>query len=152
MLLSIYFNNWKTFISLTMYEMYSNVSFNYAAYSVNYRLQMLNLKYFNKLKTLICHTMYEMYSNVLLHCAAYSVNYRLQMLQSIYFPNWKTFLSLSMYEMYSNVSRCVTTAGDTGDASPVRPTMSPLHQNDNRQFIIGNDFWRVTWHYIAAYN
>ena len=36
--------------------------------------------------------------------------------------------------------RGVTTAGDTGDASPVRPTMSPLHQNDNRQFIFGTDF------------
>jgi len=44
------------------------------------------------------------------------------------------------------------TAGDTGDASPVRPTMSPLHQNDNRQFIFGTDFWRVTWRCITAYN
>jgi len=37
-------------------------------------------------------------------------------------------------------NRGVTTAGDTGDASPMRPTMSPLHQNDNRQFIFGTDF------------
>jgi len=36
--------------------------------------------------------------------------------------------------------RGVATAGDTGDASPVRPTMSPLHQNDNRQFVFGADF------------
>jgi len=36
--------------------------------------------------------------------------------------------------------RGVTTAGDTGDASPVRPTMSPLHQNDNRQFVFRADF------------
>jgi len=33
----------------------------------------------------------------------------------------------------SPLSRGVTTAGDTGDASPVRPTMSPLHQNNNRR-------------------
>ena len=40
-----------------------------------------------------------------------------------------------------NVSRGVTTAGDRGDASPVRPTMSPLHQSDNRhQFVFGADF------------
>ena len=39
------------------------------------------------------------------------------------------------------VSRGVTTAGDRGDASPVRPTMSPLHQSDNRhQFVFGADF------------
>jgi len=36
--------------------------------------------------------------------------------------------------------RGVATAGDTGDASPVRPTMSPLHQNDNRQFFFQADF------------
>jgi len=43
--------------------------------------------------------------------------------------------------------------GDTGDASPVRPTMSLLHQNDNRhQFVFGADFCRVTWRYITAYN
>jgi len=37
--------------------------------------------------------------------------------------------------------RGVTTAGDRGDASPVRPTMSPLHQSDNRhQFVFGADF------------
>jgi len=35
--------------------------------------------------------------------------------------------------------RGVTTAGDTGDASPVRPTTSPLHQNDNRQFVFRAD-------------
>ena len=40
----------------------------------------------------------------------------------------------------SQVSRGVATAGDTGDTSPVRPTMSPLHQNDNRQFVFGADF------------
>jgi len=38
-------------------------------------------------------------------------------------------------------TRGVTTAGDTGDVSPVRPTMSPLHQSDNRQFVFGADFW-----------
>jgi len=38
------------------------------------------------------------------------------------------------------ICRGVATAGDTGDASPVRPTMSPLHQNDNRQFVFGADF------------
>jgi len=37
-------------------------------------------------------------------------------------------------------ARGIATAGDTGDASPVRPTMSPLHQNDNRQFVLGADF------------
>ena len=37
-------------------------------------------------------------------------------------------------------SRGVATAGGTGDASPVRPTMSPLHQNDNRQFVFRADF------------
>jgi len=47
------------------------------------------------------------------------------------------------------VDRGVATAED---ASPVRPTMSPLHQNDNRQFVFGADFWRVTWRYITAYN
>ena len=36
--------------------------------------------------------------------------------------------------------RGVATAGDTGDTSPVRPIMSPLHQNDNRQFVFGADF------------
>jgi len=36
--------------------------------------------------------------------------------------------------------RGVTTAGDTGDASPVHPTMSPLPPNDNRQFVFGVDF------------
>ena len=49
-------------------------------------------------------------------------------------------------------TRGVATAGDTGDASPVRLTMSPLHQNDNRQLVFGADFWRVTWRYIIAYN
>jgi len=43
-------------------------------------------------------------------------------------------------KMQLGMRRGVTTAGDTGDASPVRPTMSPLHQNDNRQFIFGTDF------------
>jgi len=28
----------------------------------------------------------------------------------------------------------------TPDASPMRPTMSPLHQNDNRQFVFGAGF------------
>ena len=35
--------------------------------------------------------------------------------------------------------RGVTTAGDTGDASPVRYHV-PLHQSDNRQFVFGADF------------
>ena len=30
--------------------------------------------------------------------------------------------------MVAGIIRGVTTAGDRGDASPVRPTMSPLHQ------------------------
>jgi len=41
---------------------------------------------------------------------------------------------------FTDEGRGVTTAGDTGDASPVRPTMSPLYQNDNRQFVFGADF------------
>ena len=68
-----------------MYEMYSNISFNYAAYSVNYRLQMLLSIYFNKSKTLICQTMYEMHCKVSFNYAAYSVNYRLEMNISIHF-------------------------------------------------------------------
>ena len=42
--------------------------------------------------------------------------------------------------------------GGHGGRVPVRPTMSPLHQSDNRQFVFGADFWRVTWRYITAYN
>ena len=58
-------------------------------------------------------------------------------------PQHVTSASLSTFR--SRLNRGVTTAGDaspvdTGDASPVRPTMSPLHQNDNRQFVFGADF------------
>jgi len=38
-----------------------------------------------------------------------------------------------------HVGRGVATAGDTGDASRVRPTMSPYV--NNRQFVFGADFW-----------
>ena len=65
---------------------------------------------------------------------------------------YRTFTNLVPRHRYFQMLRGVTTAGDTGDASPVRPTMSPLHQNDNRQFIFGTDFWRVTWRCITAYN
>jgi len=48
--------------------------------------------------------------------------------------------SMKVQDEHSGSDRGVATAGDTGDASPVRPTMSPLHQNDNRQFVFVADF------------
>ena len=36
--------------------------------------------------------------------------------------------------------------------APRAPYYVPLHQNDNRQFVFGADFWRVTWRYTTAYN
>ena len=39
------------------------------------------------------------------------------------------------------VGRGVATAGDTGDASPVRPTMSPyIKMTTDMQFVFGADF------------
>ena len=42
--------------------------------------------------------------------------------------------------------------GGHGGQVPRAPYHVPVHQNDNRQFIFGTDFWRVTWRYITAYN
>jgi len=41
--------------------------------------------------------------------------------------------------------------GGHGGRVPRAPYHVSLHQNDNRQFVFGADFWRVT-RYITAYN
>ena len=42
--------------------------------------------------------------------------------------------------------------GRHGGRVPRAPYHVPLHQNDNRQFVFGADFCRVTWRYITACN